>query len=226
MIRCFLPKDVGTVCTRILGAWVHNKKQHINDNISFVPSSHWFFHLWIISLGPSPSVISFFDIWPPARERHFFFSSSFEKHCQSEPDFHILWPRFQKRRVEPQFGLKMALISLHWVPSLPQKANRLCWCYEDSAAGLKDQQAWHQGVWVLLPCPYGTWVSHPSPGPQLLQTQEQFGLDGPSPLAAPVMFLGPVMFYSTICPHQSLSKLDGSSRFSEEQTGVQEYWLE
>lgn len=73
MIRCFLPKDVGTVCTRILGAWVHNKKQHINDNISFVPSSHWFFHLSIISLGPSRSVISFFDIWHPARERHFFF---------------------------------------------------------------------------------------------------------------------------------------------------------
>lgn len=92
-----------------------------------------------------------------------FFFSSFEKHYQSEPGFHVLWPRFQKRRVEPQFGLKMALTSLHWVPSLPQKANQFCWCYGDSAAGLKDQQAWHQGVWVLLPCPCGTWVSRPSP---------------------------------------------------------------
>lgn len=33
----------------------------------------FFFHLLIISLGPSPSVISFYDIWPPARERQVLF---------------------------------------------------------------------------------------------------------------------------------------------------------
>lgn len=193
MIRCFLPKDVGMVCTKIPGAWVHNKKQNINDNISFVPSSHcyfFFFHLSIISLGPSPSVTSFFDIWPPAKQRQVLFC--FVLHLKSTVSLNLTFTsRDPDSTGAPwtSFGLKRALMSLSWEPSSTSSSSQLSLWKRASPPSLwASVSAW----WAKISCSSGD-------------------------------FSGPVIFCSIICPHHILSKLDGSPHFLGEQTQVQKY---
>ena len=153
-----------------------------------------FFHLPIISLCLSCSVISFFDIWPPAMERHvfiLFYFFPFEKHCPSEPDFHFLWPTFHKSIVEPQFGLKAGsdVLAFRALTS----ADQFCWCYGDSTKGFKGPAGLAAGCVGSTPGSVQLSLRNmgKSPvlsGPQFLQKQEHFWFDELRSLAALVIF--------------------------------------
>lgn len=162
MIRCFLPKDVGTVCTKIPGAWVHNKKQNINDNISFVPSSHCcFFFFFICRLYP----------WVPLLLLLAFLTSDLQlskgKFC------FVLFSIWKAPSAWTWLSLHVTPIPQeHHGPRLDWKGH---WC--PCPESLPPLQAP-----VSSPCGNGQ-VPRPS-GPQ-------FRLDGPRSLAALVIFLAP-----------------------------------
>lgn len=201
MIRCFLPKDVGTVCTKIPGGWVHNKKQNINDNISFVPSSHclfFFFICWLYPWVPLLLLLAFMTSDLQLGKGKFcFVLFSIWKAPSAWTWLSLHVTPIPQEHHGTSFGLKRALMSLSWEPSSTSSSSQL-------------------SLWKRA-SPPSLWASVSSETRAVLIWWAKISCSSGD-------FSGPVIFCSIICPHHSLSELDGSPHFLGEQTQVQKHW--